>query len=183
MTLRKVPGALALGLLASLAAHAGIYGGEHAMGGAYHELIVQLTLAGGISLLVFFAALAWGESAAADGSVLAARLRERLPGLGAVFAAAALCYIASEALEPHHAAAPPIAALLALAAAAWLVLRLASGLARVLASVVIAIWSPPFAPRAPSWKRQVRRRPSLRRILVTRRRFARPPPITALNCA
>ena len=33
VTLRKVPAALALGLLASMLAHGGLYGGEHAMGG------------------------------------------------------------------------------------------------------------------------------------------------------
>ncbi len=46
VTLRKAPGALALGLLASLAAHAPLYGGGHAMGGTYHALILQAALAG-----------------------------------------------------------------------------------------------------------------------------------------
>ena len=184
MTLRKVPGALALGLLASLAAHAGLYGGQHAMGGTYHELVIQLAFAGCVSLVVFFVAVAWGEAGGlAQGSVLAARLRERLPGLGAVAAAATLCYACAEALETQHASAPPIAALFALVAAAWIVLRLASAVAGVLAGAVIAIGSSSFAARAPYRKRQIRRSVARRRIPLARRHFARPPPIAALHCA
>jgi hypothetical protein len=183
VTLRKVPGALALGLLASLAAHALLYGGEHAMGGAYHALLVQAALAGGVSLLAFFGALAWSESRAADGSVLAARLRERLPGLTSILPAAALWYAAAEAIEPHHADASPIASLLSLAVAAWLVLRLASWIVDALAGAVIAVLRASFSPRTPTWKRRPRSRPILRRALRARRLFARPPPIAALRRA
>ncbi len=54
VTLRKVPGALALGLLASLAAHATLFGGEHAMGGGYHALLMQSALCGALSLHALF---------------------------------------------------------------------------------------------------------------------------------
>ena len=184
MTLRKVPGALALGLLASLAAHALLYGGEHAMGGAYHALLVQAALGGAVSLLGFFGALAWSESSGrADGTILAARLRERLPGLGTLLPATALWYTAAEAIEPHHAGASPLALLVVLVMAAWLVLRLARSLIGALAGAIIAIARAPFVARTPSWRRRSYLRPVFRRILWTHRRFARPPPIALPHCA
>lgn len=150
------------------------------MGGTYHALLFQGALAAGLSLLVFFGALAWSESGGtADGSVLAARLRERLPGLSAILGAAAVWYAAAEAIEPHHAGVSPIAAILSLAAAAWLVLRLASAVAHALAATVLAILRAAFSPRTPLWRRRPRLRPLLQRPLCARRRFARPPPIAA----
>lgn len=183
MTLRKVPGALVLGLLASLAAHALLYGGEHAMGGAYHALLVQAALAGAVGLLGFLGALTWSESnGIADGSVLAVRLRERLPGIAGLLPATAFWYAAAEAIEPHHAAAAPIAVPLVLIAAAWLVLRLARGVVAALAGAAIAVQRAPFSPRTPSWQRRPRVRPVVRRTFWAHRRFARPPPI-AIVCA
>jgi hypothetical protein len=180
VALRKVPGALALGLLASLAAHAALYGGEHAMGGAYNVLLLQGALAAATGLVVFFASLAWSESSGiADGSVLAARLRERLPGLGLLLPAAAFWYAAAEGVEPHHADTSTGAIALALVAAAWLIERLARGILGLLAGAAIAVLRDSFSPRTPSWKRRPRLRPVLRRTFWTHRRFARPPPIAA----
>ena len=62
MALRKVPGSLALGLLASLGAHAALYGGEHAIGGAYHALLVQIALAATVGFVAFAGAFAWIQS-------------------------------------------------------------------------------------------------------------------------
>lgn len=173
-----------LGLLAALVAHTAIFGGDHAMGGAYHALLLQIALGGGLSLLVFFAALAWGEpGGAADGSIVAARLRERLPRAAAVLAAAAAWYAAAEGIEPHHAGPSPVLALLAVAAASWIVLRFSGAAVRALAAAVLAILGVSFAPRAPSWARRPSPPPFLRRPLCVRRRFARPPPIAIVRCA
>lgn len=180
MTLRKVPGALALGLLASLVAHAALFGDGHAMGGAYHALLVQAALAACVCLLTFFTALAWTESgAAADGSIIASRLRDRLPGLGAVIASAGAWYALAEAIEPQHAAASSVLAFGILALAGWLVLRLAGTLARVIGAAVLAIRRTAFAPRRPLRAPRPQLRPLPRRLLFARRRFARPPPILA----
>lgn len=150
------------------------------MGGAYHALLLQIALSGGLSLLVFFAALALNESGgAADGSIVAARLRERLPGIAAVVAAAAAWYAVAEGIEPHHAGPSPLLALLVLAAVSWIVLRFAGAAVRTLAAAVLSILGVSFAPRAPSWARRPAPRPFPRRPLFTRRRFARPPPIVA----
>lgn len=184
MTLRKVPGAAALGLLASLAAHGLLYGHEHAMGGVYHALLAQVALAGAITMLALFWTLAWnGSRDVAEGSVLAARLRDRLPGLGSVLAPAALWYAIAESIEPRHASIPSASALLALGLAAWLVLRCAQWLAGVLSDVVIAFVCVPFSPRTRSWRWRLRQRPVLRLPVFWRRRFARPPPIAILRCA
>jgi hypothetical protein len=177
--LRKVPGVLALGLLASLTAHAVLYRGEHAMGGPYHSLLVQAAVAFSVSLLAFFGALAWSGSSAADGSILAARLRDRLPAVLWILPAAALWYAAAEAVEPHHIPAPPMVALVVLGAASWLVLALARGVAGTLARAAIALLRTPFSPRAPSWNRRPRLQPKRRRAPKAYRRFVRPPPIAA----
>jgi hypothetical protein len=178
VTLGKVPGALALGLLASLAAHAALYGGDHAVGGAYHALVLQIALAGALGFVALVGALAWTQSgSSANGSVLAVRLRERLPGIGSVIPAAAAWFVAVEAIEPHHTGAPAIALLAALAAASYGALRLAHAITNALARAAFAIAREAFAPRAPAWRRRPRGRLIARPSLATCRRFARPPPI------
>ncbi|MBV8345403.1 MAG: hypothetical protein JO190_10485 [Candidatus Eremiobacteraeota bacterium] len=184
MTLRKVPGALALGLLASLGAHAALYGGEHAMGGGYHSLLVQVAIAGALSLVVGLSALAWSAAGVtADGSVLATRLNDRLPGLAALAATAAIWFVMAEGIEPHHAGAPPFAILLALAAAAWIVRRIAIFAVALLARVVFAIARLMFSPRALLWARRPRTLAPRLPLFGERRRFARPPPIVSLHRA
>ena len=94
MKLREFPGALALGLLASLGAHTALYGSSHEMGGAFHSELVSVAVAALGGLLVAFGALAWtGSRHAADGSVLAARLTGRLPGLAPVLVATLPAYL------------------------------------------------------------------------------------------
>jgi hypothetical protein len=183
VTLRKVPGVLALGLLASLAAHGALYRGEHAMGGSYHSLLVQAAAALSVSLLVLFGALAWSGSRAADGSVLAARLRDRLPNAFWILSAAAFWYTAAEAVEPHHVPASPVVVLVSLTIAAWVVLFLARGIIGALARAAIALLRSPFSPRAPSWRRRPRLQPKRRRAPRAYRRFVRPPPIAIVLCA
>jgi hypothetical protein len=178
VNLRKVPGALALGLLASLIAHSVLYGGDHMMAAGYHALLLQVAAAGALSLLVFFGSLAWsGARGAADGSILAARLTERLPALGLLLPATLIWFAAAEGVEPNHATAPPIAILLALIVASWLLHFLARGFVAALARAIIAISRDPFAPRTPLWSRRTRPCPAPRRFLWASRRFARPPPI------
>lgn len=184
MTLRKVPGALALGLLASLAAHGGLFGDEHAMGGNYHALLGQLAATAAGALLLCFGLLALrGAGAAATGSVLAARLSERLPPFAIVFSASALWYAAAECLEPQHAAAPLVAAAFFLALASWLIVGCARFILTALAEAVIAVRGAAFAPRTPAWLARVRLQRPVRRIYRARRRFARPPPIGIAACA
>ena len=150
VTLRKVPGALALGLLASLAAHAALYGGEHAMGGGYHALLMQAALAAALSLLLFFGALAWTEVGRAPRRQRLGRPAARTPAhAGSASCLPRRCGTAlAEAVEPHHAGASPIAVLVALAVAAWLVLRLARALIDALAGAVIAMLRTSFSPRS-----------------------------------
>jgi hypothetical protein len=178
VTLHKVPGVFVTGLFASLAAHAALYGGEHAVGGAYNALLVQLALAAAIGFVALLGALAWTQSGnSTDGSIVAARLRERLPNLTSLLAAAAAWYAGIERVEPHHTGAPGIALLVALAAASYAALRLAHAITDALARAAIAISRTCFSPRAPAWQPRVRRSPIQRRSILTHRRFARPPPI------
>lgn len=153
------------------------------MGGAYHSLLVQAAVTFCVSLLAFFGALAWSGSCAADGSVLAARLRDRLPGLLGVLPAATFWYAAAEALEPHHVPASPLVVVVSLAVAAWLVLCSVRGIVGALARAAIAMLRVAFAGRTPSWSRRPHVRPIRRRPLRAYRRFVRPPPIAIVLCA
>ena len=172
-----------MGLLACLAAHAALYGGGHAVGGSYHALLVQSAVAGVVSLILFFGALAWsGSRGITDGSVLAARLRERLPDFGALVVSTSLWYATAEATEPHHAGAAPALLVLTIAVVALLVSLVSRAVVDTLAGAAIAVLRTPFTPRTPSWARRPRSRPVFRRALRATRRFARPPPI-AIACA
>jgi hypothetical protein len=183
VSVRRIPGALALGLLASLVAHTALYGGDHAMGGAYHATLVQLASTGCGGLVVFLGALAWtGWRHVADGSVLAARLASRLPGIGSLAAAAGFWFLLGERVEPRHADAGFLLTVAVVIAAAWALLALARWGVRLLAGAVIAITRSPYAERAARWIRQLRPAPIARRSPLLRRRFARPPPI-ANACA
>jgi len=148
------------------------------MGGTYHAMLMQTALAGVIAMVALFVSLAWSAAnGAADGSIVAARLREGLPGFVGVFLPTALWFAAAEAIEPHHEAASPIALALALALAAAILLKLAQALIGVLAGAAIAVRHSCFAPRTPVWKRRSAAVVIVRRTVWLRRLFARPPPI------
>jgi hypothetical protein len=181
VTAREFPGALALGLLASLGAHAALYGGDHEMGGNYHALLLQAALAGSVALLALFGSVASGGAAhVTDGSVLATRLARRLPGLASLVVATSFWYVLAERIEPHHAGAPLAPSILALAVAAWIVLRLAKAIVKTLAGAVFAALRSPWAARTPRWIRRAPFLPIARRSPLLRRRFARPPPSVAI---
>lgn len=178
MTLRKVPGPLALGLFASLAAHAALYGGNHTIGGGYHALLMQTALTAAMSFVALVGVLTWAQSRiSTDGNTLAARLGERLPGVGSIIAAAGAWYVGVEAIEPQHAGAPWTALLAALAATSYAASRLAHAITDAFARVAIAIVRTSFSPRAPAWRRRPRGRLVQRHSSLAQRRFARPPPI------
>lgn len=154
------------------------------MGGAYHALFVEVGVAAVVSVVAFLGALAvTGSRDTADGSVVASRLRDCLPNLGAVIASAAAWYTLAETVEPAHAAASPVFAIAALAASAWLVLRLAFAVASAISAAVFAIFDLAFAPRLPVRQRRKQSRPLARRPLFVRRHLARPPPILATSRA
>ena len=175
---REFPGALILGLLASLVAHAAIFGGEHAMGGAYNGLLVQLALASSLGMGVAFAAVAWGGAGRiADGSVLAARIGERLPALPTLLGATCFWFILAERIEPEHAAASLLLTLLCLVVSAVLLGVAARFTLRLLVRVTFAVSRPRFSGRVPAWVRRTQQRAITLRSPLLRRRFARPPPI------
>ena len=175
---REVPGALALGLLASLAAHAALYGNEHEMGGAFAGEFLSLAVAAMACLALAFGALAWiGASTVTDGSILGTRLAARLPGLVPVLASAVLFFTLGERIEPQHESAMLPFIAVVLAAASWLVLALARGAVKALAGAIVAVVRSPFAPREPFSAFVAV--PVVRTINapLLRRRFARPPPV------
>jgi hypothetical protein len=175
---------LAFGLLASLAAHAALYGRSHAMGGGYHAVLLQAAGLASLGVLFIFLTLTWsGLRASMAGSILAVRLRERLPSLWGVALCASLWYALAERIEPHHASAPAAALLVALAVASWLVLCVARGLLRLLAHAALAVSRLAFSPRAPTWQRRTWVHSVRRRTALVRRLFARPPPSATFSRA
>lgn len=179
MRARQLPGAAALGLLASLLAHTAAYGGSHAMGGAYHATLVACAAAAGLAALLFATSVAWaGAGSALDGSVMAARLRLGLPSWPVLATATAAWFVLGEHIEAHHDGVAPIVLFVAIALAAWLVLACARAVLSFLAAIVIAIRGGAFAPRIlASHRLIVRQAPRARRLLHAQRRYARPPPV------
>lgn len=181
MSLQKVPGAVALGLLASLVAHAALYRGEHAAGGNYHVLLLEIAAAGGIGVLFAGLLLAWsGARRAVTGSVLSARIAARLPGFIPLLTATLLCYATIERLEPQHADASLLGAGVCLTAAACIVAALCRWFCAVLAQTMLLIASAAFSARTFVWCGSPAAAPSRRLTLCTHRRFARPPPTESI---
>jgi hypothetical protein len=165
-------------LPASLLGHTLLFHGEHEMGGAFHGMLVTLALAAGAGLFAAIFALACGGSRATDGSVLASRLADRLPGLAGILAAAILFFALGESLEPAHAAESIAATLAAMFAASWLVSAIARAAVRALASIIVAVARARFADRSPV-PRTFAVRPIITKLApLMRRMFARPPPTT-----
>lgn len=178
VTLRKIPAGLALGLIASLIAHVALYGRQHAVGGTYHALLMQISSTAVLAFIALLGALAWSQSRnLADGRALATFLRERLPSLGTVVTSGAAWYAGVEAIEPHHAGASGFALLAALGAASYALLHLARAMADTFAHAAIMISRTSFSPAVPAWRRRPRERVVARHSIQARRRFARPPPI------
>jgi hypothetical protein len=176
-----MPGAVALGLLASLFTHVVLFGNGHTVGGTLHEVLLQGVAATAVALVVAWVALAWSGRNTADGSVLGARLSARLPAWPAVAACAAGWYALIEHAESPHAGPGTAIAIAVLIAVAAVVCLFARALVRSIALVIVAIAKSEFRPRVASV------RPPFRRVVrpfapALRRRHARPPPIASL-CA
>jgi hypothetical protein len=120
-----------------------------------------------------------GARFAADGTVLAARVRDLLPGWGGVAVSGAGWFALGERLEAGHAVVPLVAIVFVLALAAWLIVRVAAAALRLLAGIVFAIArlvscqvEPAEAPlKLPAALRQAPR------DTAWCRRFSRPPPV------
>lgn len=181
--IRRLPAATVLGLVAALVTHAVLFGGEHVWGGAYHSALLELTLAAVTSLTAATAAFLWsGAHCAADGTVLASRLRAMLPGWAAIAASGAGWFALGECLESAHAGVPLLAVAVMLALVAWMLRRFASVALRALAEFVFIIAS----AVAVSHRQNFVWRPSTTSLRgfaqdekLWRRRFTRPPPVSA----
>jgi hypothetical protein len=179
--LRELPGALILGLLASLLAHTIAFGDEHVAGGSFHQALCSLALAGGVGFGILLGLLAWlNAGRLTQGSILASRLTPLIPRAATVVAFAASSFFAIEALESPHAAVALGVIVLALVAASLALSLVAHIVVRGIAQAAVAVADPPYATRLPIYIRRVATRPRLRGIRFAYRRFARPPPQSML---
>jgi FtsH-binding integral membrane protein len=148
------------------------------MGGAYNGLLLQLALVGSLGMSLALAAVAWGGAGQlADGSVLAARIGERLPALPALLVSTCSWFALGERIEPEHVAASLLLTLLCLVVSAVLLGVAARFTVRLLVGATFTVFRPLFSGRAPAWVRRTQQRPITLRSPLLRRRFARSPPI------
>jgi hypothetical protein len=181
--LSHIVGAALLGVPAALLAHmAAFTGSNHTIGGAFHEALIEGSLAAVLAFAVLLGALFLQSAGHAtgsirDGSVLAAHLQTYLPSVFGLAAMSALWYGIIEALEPHHDGAPFLLLLAAFFAAAIFVRFLASAIVRALASIVVAITTTAFATHVASFRpRRYHTVVLTAGRIAARRLFARPPP-------
>lgn len=174
---RRIFGAAVLGLMSSLIAHEALFGGSHAVGGAFNSAILASAEVFGAGFLIVLALTSlFASKQAALGSVLARRTGEVLPRAPELLAFTGLWFTLCERLEAEHAmpGLPFIAA--ALAICALLVLAVARWFVRILAHAVLAIVSPGHELRSYTAIRHATpvvpayQPPQLRRL------FVRPPP-------
>jgi hypothetical protein len=179
--LQELPGALILGLLASLLAHMVSYGGAHATGGVHHEALVSLAFAGAVGFGLLLGLIGWFNARGlAEGSVLASHLRPLLPAPATLFAFATFSFFAIEAVEGQHAQLPVALVLAALLAATLAIWKLALVLVRAIAHVVFELASEPFVKRRPAYLRRFNRTARISGARRSYRRHARPPPSVML---
>lgn len=176
MSLRQLPGALILGLLASLIAHTAGFGSSHTEAGAYHELLSTLAFAGAGGLLVAAICAAFGHCGrCVQGSILASRLCSWIPGTGAVALAGGIWFSFIESLERGHGPASFISIALAMLVAALALRFIAVLTARALATCAIVIVRVAIAPRTVFSPRRYET-PAIVTPHLARRVVTRPPP-------
>jgi hypothetical protein len=182
MRARELPGALALGLLASLAAHGAAYGGGHSIAGPYHAELFGLAAALGFCSLAACAALAFlGAGHVASGSVLAGRLGRYLPGPFPLLGLTCAWFAITERVEPHHAQAPVVSLVFFVVVASLAVRELSRALLTALARVVIGVRARSFAKHTDVWVRRVAPVLPASSLLLVARSYARPPPYWAVG--
>jgi hypothetical protein len=174
---RGLPGALAFGLLGSFLAHTALYGHEHAMGGAYHEILRSMVLAAVGGFGAALGGLAWFTAGQySNGSVLATRLSTQLPPLWLLSTAAFGWFTFGESIEGHHPDPSFATTLTIIILTAWLLLLGLRAALRVLAAIVVAIKTIAFASREPVWSIHPALPPIVSEANHRFRLFARPPP-------
>ena len=177
---RKFLGALALGLPTAVLTHVLSFGGDHALGGSAHQLVLDLSLA---AVCATIAALCAGAiflaAGSRSGSMLAARLVEFVPSIWSIAGSTVLWFACMESIESPHGFS--IAGLLLILACALCVSAVVRGLllrcARALAQLAHQAMRTCFAPRAPGAV-IIRFAPTPRAttLLIAAPNFSRPPP-------
>jgi hypothetical protein len=175
---RRLPGALALGLLSAFSAHALLYGHGHAMGGSCGAALQALAFAATAGFgACWFAICIASHGRLRQGSVLTASISNQVPSLPALFVTSLGWFWLAESLESGHAWAPKGCIVLALLLAAALIRRMATAVLRALARIALAGDASEFNDRAPFWIPIARRAVLGLPLVHTLRLFSRPPPI------
>ena len=161
-----------LGLPIALLAHALVFGGEHAAGGALSTAALAAAALG----LLFVVAL--HSRSLVQGSILAARLRNQLPSFATLAASGSLSFAGLEMCERAHTA-PILAIIVALIAACYLVRAAVAAVAKSIAHVAIVLAAGLHVPALSEAHARVQTyAPHFARSFAhTRRLFSRPPPV------
>ena len=179
MDLKRVGLRAALGLPVAMLAHALVFGAGHAGGGDIHQPLLEAAVAVVSAVLCGIAALLASAGGAAQGSIVAARLRAAMPTPGWLFFVSCGWFAAIEAHEPAHHI-PIAAAVVAVAVLSLLVYRVLLGFIAGLHHVVLVLSGGHCDAPSPCVKvtaADALPRPAQR--LSHHRRFSRPPPVPA----
>jgi hypothetical protein len=175
--MRRLPGAVALGLLTAFLAHTVVYGSGHAMGGSYCAALRAFASTAALGLGAFwFAICLASRGRLCQGSMLTASISRLVPSLAGTFVASFAWFWLAESIESGHAWAPTWCIVLALLFAAAVVRHLAFVGLRNLAKSALLCDTGDFKSRTPSWiaisDRPIVGIPVVRAL----RLFSRPPP-------
>lgn len=177
--LGRVVRAFALGVPATLVAHALSFGADHEVGGRFNGAVFSIAIVALAGFVLGCVAVAWRGRTVADGSILACRLRGRLPATSSIFLSAAVLFAGCELLEPAHGFGNVLVIAGLLVACSWCVRATARVIASVIALATVAIESTRFDLRPVMW-RAFYVGPVLLAISVPARfPFVRPPPVNA----
>jgi hypothetical protein len=176
-SVQRLPGSLALGLLAAYAAHAAAYGNGHAMGGSYADMLHGFASIATLGFAGLWFAVSWVNGPRLrNGSVLSAVMTRYTPSWLVVAAAGSGWYCLAESLEHAHAQAPISLVAIALVLASFAARAIARFALRALAGFVFAIGSPAFKRRSPAFVRIADAPLPCSPLVRAWRLFSRPPP-------
>jgi hypothetical protein len=175
---RRVPGALALGLLAAYAAHSIAFGNDHVMGGPYADVLRTTASVATLAFTGMWIAIGWINGGyIRNGSVFNAATSKFTPSTVGVFTAALGWFCFAESVEHGQLTGPSVLAAVALLLASVVVNVLSRTFLRAMTRIVFAAISVAFRRRLPNWLAIADERPSPEPFVRTRRLFSRPPPI------
>lgn len=175
--IRRLLGAIGLGLPAAVLAHAILYSNDHAMGGSHRELFSLFASTTVLGFAAFWIVLSLiGRGRICQGRVLNAAINQLLPSAESLFAATFGWFWLAESIESGHGSAPAFWILTALLGSSALLKLVVRASLRALAKIVFAADSGDFKSRSYRCVSIARQPLATAPAVQVLRLFSRPPP-------